>query len=457
VTRPTADAGDVGSDDAPARSPSSVRQLLRSASGTAVLQVASNGAGFLTALLLARFLGREGYGRYAFSFAWAGFLALVATIGTDRFLVRGIAVYEVEEKWRLMKGLLRRTNQLVLLTSGTIALVGCVVAVLWLSPSLRVPFCVAMVLVPLTALTLLRQGAMQAFGQVVKGQVPEYLVRPLLILVGICILQIVSNGVLTATSALVVNVAAVATAFALGTVLLLGALPKELRSVPADYATRAWIRASLPMMLIAGVWMFNTYIGTLVAGTLKGPSAAGVYSVVQNSTMLIVLFLVAANMPLAPAVARLHARGDRRQLERTTERLAWAGLLVSAPACAVLALFPDFFLGFFGPGFDTGATALTIVALGQLANAAAGPSGVVLIMTGHELSAARAVGAGAVANLVLAILLVPPLGVTGSAIAFASSLVLWNVALVMIARRRLGVNVTAFRRLSLSRAEADPS
>ena len=113
------------------------------------------------------------------------------------------------------------------------------------------------------------------------------------------------------------------------------------------------------------------------------------------------------------------------------------------------AAFPGVFLGFFGSDFQAGSTALTIVALGQLVNAAAGPSGVVLIMTGHEMLAARAVGAGALANLVLAILLVPPLGVTGSAIAFASSLVLWNVALVVIARRRLGVNVTAFRRLAL--------
>jgi O-antigen/teichoic acid export membrane protein len=61
----------------------------------------------------------------------------------------------------------------------------------------------------------------------------------------------------------------------------------------------------------------------------------------------------------------------------------------------------------------------------------------------------RGVAAGLVANVVLAIVLVPPLGVTGGAIAFASSLVLWNTVLVVLARRHVGVNVTAFRRLSL--------
>ena len=124
-------------------------------------------------------------------------------------------------------------------------------------------------------------------------------------------------------------------------------------------------------------------------------------------------------------------------------------LLVSAPICGALAIFPSVVLGFFGSGFQAGSTALTIVALGQLVNGATGPSATVLIMTGHELAAARAVGTGTLANLVLAILLVPPLGVTGAAIAFASSLALENIALVLIARRRVGVNVTAFRRLSV--------
>ncbi len=445
-------AGAADSEDvAVGSTPGVFRQLLKSASGTAVLQITSNGLGFLTALLLARFLGRRGYGLYAFSFTWAGLLALISTIGVDRFLVRGIAMYEVQGRWHLMKGLLRRTNQLVFLTSMTIAVGGCIIAIVWLSSSLRGPFCVAMLLVPLTSLTLLRQGAMQAFGHVVSGQFPEFLIRPLLIVTGIGTLELLGNGILSPTTALGVNVVGVATAFTVGTILLLRVLPKDLHSVRSEYATREWVRASLPMMVIVGAWMLNNYIGTLVTGTLRGPAAAGVYNVVQSSAVLIVLFLVAANMPLAPAVARLYARGDRQQLERLTERVAWTGLLVSVPVCAAFVVFPGVFLGFFGAEFRTGSTALAIVALGQLINAAAGPSGVVLIMTKHELVAARAVGAGALANFVLAILLVPPFGVTGSAIAFATSLVLWNLALIVIARRRLGVNVTAFHRLAVCR------
>jgi O-antigen/teichoic acid export membrane protein len=403
---------------------------------------------FVLAVLLARFLGSTGYGLYALGFAWATLLGVPAILGLNTFLVRGIAVYEVKEQWSLMKGLLFRTNQLVLLTSITIAICGAVVALLLLSPSFRGPFCVAMLLVPLTSLTLLRQGAMQAFGRVVSGQLPEYLVRPLLIIAGVLALQWL--GALTSTTALGANVVGVAVAFVVGALLLRRALPDALRLVRAEFVTREWLRASLPMMLIAGVWMANSNITTLIVGTLDGPRAAGVYSIVQKGAEVIVLLLYATNMPLAPVIARLYARKDRQGLEHTTEQMARATLLVSAPIALALMVFPHTFLDIFGASFQTGAAALAILALGQLINAAAGPAGNVMLMTGQERIAVRGVAAGLIVNIILAVVLVPPLGVTGGAIAFAAALVLWNTVLVVLARRLIGVNVTAFRRLAVT-------
>ncbi len=438
------DIGTVASSMQP-----NIRRMLASASATAVLQGASAVMAFVLAVLLARFLGSGGYGRYAVAFAWSTLLGVPAILGLNTFLVRGIAVYEVREEWGLMKGLLFRANQLVLLTSTTIAVCGIIVALTWFSPSFRGPFCVAMLLVPITALTLLRQGAMQAFGRVVKGQLPEYLIRPLLIIVGVVALELVGHGVLTPTTALGANVAGVALAFVVGAVLLGRALPATLRSARPEFLTREWLRVSLPMMLIAGVWLGNNYITTLMVGALDGSRAAGVYTAVQKGAEVIVILLYATNMSLAPAIARLQARKDWQGLEHTTERMARATLLVSAPVAVAFMVLPHIYLGLFGASFQSGATALVILALGQLINAAAGPSGNVLLMTGQERMAVRGVAVGLLANVVLAVVLVPPFGVTGGAIAFASSLALWNTVLVVLARRLVGINVTAFRPLAL--------
>jgi O-antigen/teichoic acid export membrane protein len=426
-----------------------VRGILKNASATALLQGGSLIMGFLTAVLLARFLGGSGYGQYVFALAWANLLAIPAILGFDRFLVRGIAVYDVERNLPRMRGLLRRTNQFVLLISAVIVASGWTVAQLLLGSSMRAPFVVAMLVIPITALTLLRQGAMQALGRIVSGQLPEYLIRPALILLGICALQFGGSDLLTSTTALGVNVLALMVAFVVGAIVLNRALPSGVRSVRAEYATREWLTASLPMMLISGIWMANNYCTTLVVGTLDGSRAVGVYNVVQKGAELIVLVLLAANMALAPTLARLYARRDRDGLEHTTERIAQAALAVSAPLAAGFIIFGGAYLSIFGASFKTGATALTILAVGQLFNATAGPAGNVLLMTGHERNAVAGIVIGLAANLILAVILVPPLGVTGGAIAFATSLVLWNSALVIIARRRVAINVTAIPRLAM--------
>jgi O-antigen/teichoic acid export membrane protein len=289
---------------------------------------------------------------------------------------------------------------------------------------------------------------MQAYGRVVTGQLPEYLVRPTLLLLGIGALYVIGGRALTPTSALGVNVASVAVAFALGIVLLKRALPSSLRESRADYRTRQWLAASVPMMLVSGIWAANSYLTILLVGVMQGPRAAGIFSVVQKGGELTVILLVAANMSLAPVIARLQARRDRLSLEYATQRIAKAAFLASTPVAAAFLIFPGAYLDIFGNGFTAGSTALTIIVFGQLVNAAAGPAGNVLLMTGHERAAVRGIALGLLTNLVAGLALIPPLGVTGAALAFAASLVVWNIALVLSARRRLGINATAFRVLS---------
>jgi O-antigen/teichoic acid export membrane protein len=308
-----------------------------------------------------------------------------------------------------------------------------------------------MLLIPITGLTLVRQGAMQALGQVVSGQFPEYFIRPVIIVIAILWMHVAGSPKLSALSALAANVTAVVIAFLVGSVLLRRSLPSRIVDAAAEYRTSLWLKASIPMMLIGGAWILNNYVGILVIGIVGGPADAGVYSVVQSAAGLIVLFLVATNMPLAPIVARLRAHGDLAELERVTERIARIGCLISIPICVVFALFPGAILGIFGTSYRHGSTALTIVALAQMVNAAAGPAGNVLMMAHQERAALWGIGAGVILNLAVGLALVPFLGVTGSGIAFATSLVVWNVILVVIARLRLGINVTAFSWLAVQR------
>jgi O-antigen/teichoic acid export membrane protein len=65
-----------------------------------------------------------------------------------------------------------------------------------------------------------------------------------------------------------------------------------------------------------------------------------------------------------------------------------------------------------------------------------------MTMTGHHRPAARIVGASAVLNLTLNVILIPRFGIAGAGMATAASIVLANLGMVIFVRRKLGFDPT---------------
>ena len=81
------------------------------AAGTYVLQVVSLGLGFLSQLVVARLVGISGYGGYSYALAWSAMVVQPSLVGLDRVLVRGLPTYRQARAFGLMRGLLRRSDQ----------------------------------------------------------------------------------------------------------------------------------------------------------------------------------------------------------------------------------------------------------------------------------------------------------------------------------------------------------
>ena len=93
------------------------------------------------------------------------------------------------------------------------------------------------------------------------------------------------------------------------------------------------------------------------------------------------------------------------------------------PLVFLFTLRGSWFLGLaFGEAFTESATALAIITGGQLVNAATGPVGLLLIMSGYENKATLSIGIGSVVNLLSNLALVNLWGINGAAAAFAVSL-----------------------------------
>lgn len=420
-------------------------RLARSASGSFGLKIASAGLSFVVGLLLARLLGTTGYGTYAYAMNWIGLLAVPGALGLDRLLVREVAAYETNAEWCLMRGLLRWSNQAVLIVSSGLALLaaftGCILVSRKDSLMLN-SLLIALILLPMVTLIRLRQSVLRGLNRVIAGQLPEMLFQPIFFICFVGAAYLLLGKDLTVPRVLGINVAATGITFFIGTRVLHKTLPPTIKETFPSYKIQEWIQSALPLMLIAGMKIINARTDLLMLGAMKGPKEAGIYAVANRGAELISFILIAINTALAPTVVNLFAAGETKKLQKIITKSTRIILVFSLPIGLALIIFGHWFLLLFGEAFTQGRVTLAILSFGQIVNASMGSVGLLLVMTGHEKSVAIGVGISAALNVILNALLIPKWGVAGAAIATASSMITWNILLGIWVYKTLGIHST---------------
>jgi len=104
-----------------------------------------------------------------------------------------------------------------------------------------------------------------------------------------------------------------------------------------------------------------------------------------------------------------------------------------------LVLFGKPLLLLFGEAFVSGYPALLLLLCGVAVNALCGSVGLFLSMTGHHRVVVLVAFCSLSVNLILSPILIPRYGIIGSALATATSLATWNICMLLLVRRRLGI------------------
>src|SRR5262249_51463783 len=154
--------------------------LSRVARGSIVaLFVYSMGIGltYFSQLIIARFVGVDAYGVYAYVFAWMVILAYFSTLGFDVALLRFVPAFGVERAWPLLAGVIRYAQTRAAAVGIAITVAGMLVSTVWSSaPNIRHTFLIGFVLVPILALVRIRCSIVRAFGGVISALVPDRIV-----------------------------------------------------------------------------------------------------------------------------------------------------------------------------------------------------------------------------------------------------------------------------------------
>jgi O-antigen/teichoic acid export membrane protein len=425
----------------------SPRAFARGFLGTFSLRTVGAAVSLATTVILARALGTAGFGVYAYALALVALLAVPAQFGIGTVLMRFCSAYERGQQYGLLRGLLRWSNTVVLITSLLFA--AGAAAVLLLFPSLlpeggggRTAVWLGLMLLPIVALGDLRAASLTGLHQYWKGQVPEMLVRPGGVLLIVSAVWLLRPGAgFTAGEVMVYYLAASLTAFALGAWWLWRALPAGVHQAAPETEIPVWRRAGQLLTISRGGGMMLNRIDLVFLGALAGASSAGVYRAATALASLIAFGLAAVNVVAAPNFSRLDVEKERAEMVRMLAMASKLSLACALPLVAVLVVFGrDIISVVYGKPFAGAYVPLIILVLGQLFNAATGPVGSLLVMTGQEWWSMTAVATALAVTIPAYVVLVPRFGAVGAASATATGVVVLNG--IMAVRAWYWLNLT---------------
>lgn len=424
------------------------QRLIRMATGeiarTGLVRVGNVIIATLATAYIARALQPENFGLYGFVLSVLTIAAIPTTIGLRRTLTRETAYAMAQESTGRMYRIWGWCTRAALIASFVI---GAGMA-LWAwqvttDPELEAALIVAAVVLVLMPGPHIVAGALLGLNRAALSQIPEFIFRPLVLLALVVLIHQFAPP-LSVPMVLASYGAGVLVATVVGVWFLRRHAPVRMQGEQSsDLAPKALILSSVSFGAIASVQLINSNLSMLVLGSLGEAESAGLYKASEAVSALVSFGLVVVNMVIMPRIARHHAREERDQLQALVTR--GARLISVAALCGMLAVIlgGKFFLELlFGTAYTAAYTALLILAVGQFANALFGPVSIVLNMIGYERLTLIGVSVAAVLNIALNLLLVPPLGMIGAAIATAAATLAWNVLLAVLLWRMTGIDST---------------
>lgn len=195
---------------------------------------------------------------------------------------------------------------------------------------------------------------------------------------------------------------------------------------------------SFPMFLSGMMVTVIAQTDVVMLGILATVQDVGVYSIVMKLATLNSFMLASINAIIATKFSGLHAKGDSDALNvlavRSSKLIFWSTL----PITLGLVLLGVPVLALFGETFVSGYVPLLLLLVGQFVNSAAGSVAYFMNMTGSQAVYNYIMMVGALLNIMLNLMLIPPFGIVGAAAASAISIVFWNAASLVYIYRRDG-------------------
>lgn len=412
--------------------------------GVFVLRIAITVMNFALIWLAARSLGEVRFGTYSIMFSAAGLFAIVATAGQQVLVMRFWNEYSSAEQPGLLKGSLI-FSCLACLAGGLLVAVpfyGWFAAIHAAPAAMSVTFYLVSLSILMTTSHLVRSAIGVGIGDGIGnlllvippivyllfdfGRGVEAEIEPLFILMaaGGCA-AIVIHAVLTWRR-------------------ILDRFP-DFATCRAVWDVPRWRARSLTLWVSNTLEASNQYLDVLLIGALTSPAIAGGYFVTTRLANGFAMATDAIHMFSTRHIPDLYYRREFAQLDALLNTVAAVTLAVLAGGMILILGGGHWLLMLFGPAYVPYYGALALLSFGMATAAAAGPSGSILMLTGHEGRYLTIIGVTVLLRAAGFVLLLPAFGVIGAAFATTVSFACMSLLLRRATRNLTGIDGSVLR------------
>ncbi len=397
---------------------------------------------FVMNIAVARTLGAAEAGLFFLGFTLATMAAAIGRVGLDQTIVRFVAAQKATNSIGMLHGVYRKSIIWVSLASTGLAYLGWI-NINWLikhlfdQPGFEPVLRSFLLAIPLIALYTMQAQALQGLRKIAKSMITLNVMVPAALL-----LMMLLSPVTSATTLVgYFNIACLLT-LGIGAVLWIQSAPLKTskESFPSDLLRKT----CMPLWAVAVLSQVVQWSSQLMLGAWSTSEEVAFFATAQRTAMLTSFVLFAVNAIAAPKFAAMYAKGDHDGLKRLAIISVRLMLLAAVPALALMLLFPEWLMSFFGEEFRVASTALVILALGQFVNIATGSVGYLLSMTGLERKVRDNAFLSALIGVTLGFVLIPSYGLLGASVATAIAIASQNLLGVYQVRKHLGFNTLVF-------------
>lgn len=389
-------------------------------------------------LAVAALGGTQSLGLLQLLTSWTGFLGEVLGAGYPSRAMRDVAILQEHGAGPGIRRLLRRAGAQILMLAAAFAPVAG--ALLLFAASRRAAAALAFAVVlaaPLFALTRLCSEALKALGRPLLAVSAENLAAPLAVL-ALCAVLALGQRMLPATLLVAATLAGMLTGLLLLGVRLravLAALPECGKAGCPDSVTTG--REQLRLWGVSLLNIAFLQLPFFLLPLFADVAAVGHYAVAHKLLNIITTLLILLAAIYGPRFARSAATADAASQRRLLQQTQLLSLGIFLPAAAALLLAAEPLARLFSLPPHSLPALLSVLAAGQLVNAATGLAGVLLNMSGAARLELRILLAALVLTTLAALLLGARHGALGVAIAASGGIALRNLASYTVALRRI--------------------